>query len=48
VAAGYLEIVDGNPCELPKIDERYDRRPSHRGFLIGGQRKDPGMRMDTS
>jgi carotenoid cleavage dioxygenase-like enzyme len=41
------EIVDDNPCELPKVDERYYGRPYEWGFLIGGQRKDAGMRMDT-
>jgi carotenoid cleavage dioxygenase len=41
------EIVDDNPCELPKVDERYYGRPYEWGFLIGGQRKDEGMRMDT-
>ena len=41
------EIVDDNPCELPKVDERYYGRPYRWGFLIGGQRKDEGMRMDT-
>src|SRR5258705_11271617 len=41
------EIVDDNPCELPKIDERYYGRPYDWGFLIGGPRKEPGMGVDT-
>jgi carotenoid cleavage dioxygenase-like enzyme len=41
------EIVDDNPCELPKVDERHYGRPYEWGFLIGGSRKDEGMRMDT-
>jgi len=41
------EVVDDYPCELPKVDERHYGRPYRWGFLIGGQRKDEGMRMDT-
>ncbi len=36
------EIVDDNPCELPKVDERHYGRPYEWGFLIGGSRKDEG------
>ncbi|HVW32399.1 MAG TPA: carotenoid oxygenase family protein [Acidimicrobiia bacterium] len=41
------EIVDDDPCELPKVDERYYGRPYEWGFMIGGRRKAEGMRMDT-
>lgn len=41
------ELLDDQPCELPKVDERFYGRAHRWGYLIGGDAKGNGMRMHS-
>jgi carotenoid cleavage dioxygenase len=41
------ELLDDQPCELPKVDERFYGRGHRWGYLIGGDAKGNGMRMHS-
>ncbi len=41
------ELLDDQPRELPKVDERFYGRKHRWGYLIGGDAKGKGMRMHS-
>jgi carotenoid cleavage dioxygenase len=41
------ELLDDQPCELPKVDERFYGQGQRWGYLIGGDAKGKGMRMHS-
>jgi len=41
------EMLDDQPCELPKVDERFYGHGQRWGYLIGGDAKGTGMRMHS-